>query len=454
MANFRTTADLVDGVLRRCGELTSDAGTSALIPSALLYLNQIHHTIITGGNELEVDVDESWIWARARKPIILQLNPPVTTGTVTLTQGSATGTFSTAPQVNGSNASVEGWYLRPDGNAEIYRIVQHTSGQTSFQLDATFPQSNYSSTFECFQLEYDLVPNTLTVDNYNDKLDFISRGTTVQTATLTHGNYTPGSLATHAASVLTSTDTNSNTYTGSYDSVLRTFSFTSNLGGTATAIFSIVGNGTSYVRSGWNDLGFDYTTQSGSASYTGLYPLGAVARITQPARIYYGYQFGFGSQSGEIGSMDPRAFEREFPLLDVRQGTPQYFCVTGERAMDGKMSVRFNRYPSQNMRVEFEVIPWPKDLYNNAQSIPKIPRKYIRMLEFGAAYYLSLDRDDTLAASYLQLAQQMLKGMMKSNRQEMLKSGRNFGAVIARADLMPEKHYRRLNIYGYDSGDV
>ena len=453
MANFRTTADLLDGVLRRCGEMTSDQGTSPLAPAALLYLNQIHDTVITGGNELEIDVDESWTWARARRPIILNLNPPVTAGSVTLTQGSTAGTFSTAPQVNAANASVEGWYLKPTNGPEVYRIIQHTSGLTTFSLDCAFPQANYASTFMCFQLEYDLIPSYMIVDSQNDTLDFISKGTVSQSATLTHGSYAPATLATSVATALTAADTNGNTYTGSYDANQRLFSFSSNLAGSATAVFGIVGNGTNFYRSGWNDLGFDFLTTSGSASYTGNYSLAAATKLTQPARIYYGYQWGYGGESGQVTGLDQRTFERDYPLLDVRQGTPQNFMVVGEQSSNGKLTVRFDKYPATPMRVEFEYVGFPKDLQNNAQSIPVIPRKFIRMLEYGASYYLLLDKNSDKAQSYMQLAQQMLKGMMKFNRLELEKSGKNFGSVIARMDLMPEKQYRRLNIYGYDGNN-
>ncbi len=433
--------------------MTSSQGTSPLTADALLYLNQIHNTIITGGNELEVDVDESWIWARARRPIILNLNPPVTAGNVTLTQGSTAGTFSTVPQINASNASVEGWYLKPDNGPEIYRIVQHTSGQTTFALDGAFPQTSYASTFHCFQLEYDLIPSYLTVDTLNDTLDFIESGSTVLSATITHGSYTPAGYATAVAAALNAAGTHTNTYSASYDSIQRLFTVTSNLGGTGSPIFTLKGNGTNYYRSGWNELGFDYTTQTGAGSYTGTYALGAAARLTQPARIYYGYQFGIGGSSGEVSALDPLAFERDYPLIDIRMGTPQHFQVTGERAIDGKMSVRFNKYPSQAMRVEFEHIPYPKDLQNNAQSIPRIPRKFIRVLEYGASFYLSTDKDSDKAQTWLGIASSALKAMMKANRQDLLKAGSNFGSVIARADLMPDKQYRRLNIYGYDSQD-
>ena len=449
----------MDGVLRRSGEMTSSQGTSPLTSDALLYINQIHNTIITGGNELEMDVDESWIWARARRPIILNLNPPYNAstgaGSVTLTQGLTAGTFSSVPQLTfnnvATNVSLEGWYLKPDNGPEIYRIIQHTSGSANFSLDAAFPQSSYASTFSAFQLEYDLVTSYIIVDTYNDTFDFISSGTTQQSATLTHGSYAPAAYATAVAAALQAQDSNGNTYSGSYDTVQRLFTFSSSLNGNNTPIFQIVGNGTNYYRSGWAEAGFDYLTSSGSASYVGTYALSAAAKLTQPARIYYGYQFGFGAESGQICNLDPVRFEMEYPLIDLRMGTPQYFCVTGERSNDGKLSVRFEKYPAQAMRVEFEHIPWPKDLQNNAQSIPKIPRKFIRVLEYGAAHYLSTDKTSDKAQTWLSTSQNMLKAMMKANRQELAKTSKNFGATIARMDLMPDKSYRRLALFGYDS---
>ena len=456
MANFRNTTDLMDDVLRRCGEMTSSQGVSPLTADALYYLNQLHQTIICGGNELDTDIDESWTWARSRRPIIVNMNPPITNGSVSLTQGQVIGTFSTVPQltINGvaTNTSVEGWYLFPqESGPEKYRITQHTSGSTTFSLDAPFPQSSFSGGCYVFQLEYDLIPGSLIVDQFNDTADFISAGTVSQSATVPHGTYTPAALATAVATALTSADTNLNTYSGSYDSVQRYFTFTSN--GTNSNIFSLVGNGKNFYRSTWDILGFDVLTQSGALTYTGLYAVGATARLTQSARVYYGYQFGYGSESGEICNEDPIAFDRDYPLIDLRMGTPQYFKVVEEKSIDGKMSVVFNKYPQIPLRVEFEHVPYPKDLQQNAQSIPKLPKKFVRMLSFGASYYLATDKTSDKAQLWLGTAKQMLASMMKANRTDMEKTSKNFGAVISRPDLMPEKQYRRLNIYGYDSND-
>lgn len=454
MANFRTTADLVDGVLRRCGEITSTQGTSPYQSAALLYLNQIYQTIISGGNELNLDVAEPWIWARSREPIVLTINPSITTGTVAFTQNSVAGTFSTAPLLNGSNVSLENWMIRPNGFNDTYRIISHTSGSTAFTIDAPYPQTtNGALSFTAFQIDYDLVASSINITNNNNTLDFAEDSANNQlVATLTNGGYTPAGLATAVATALTAASVQGNTYTGSYDSIQKIFTFTSN--GAKGSIFRILGAGTNYYRSGWASLGFDFTNQTGALTYTGLYPLSATVSLTQPARVYYGYQMASGTGRGQIGGLDVVAFDSQYPLSSIRVGTPEAFCVIQERR--GTMTIRLNRYLDQThtMRVEFDHIPVPKDLYNNSSSIPILPRKFIKVLEFGASYYLCLDKEDSKADSYLQISQAALTAMIRQNRRELQKTGLDFGSVLARPDMMPSKRRRGRNgLFGYDMGN-
>lgn len=456
MANFRTTPDILDGVLRRCGEITSDQGISPRTTAALLYLNQIHSNLVIGGSELNTDVDEPWVWAKSRRPTIIQLNPAITSGTCSLTYGSQTGAFSTAPQVNGSNVSVQGWFLKLQTGPELYKVATHSSGSTAFQLDAAFPQlTNAAANFTLFQLDYDVVASYLIVDSENATLDFIESGTTVLTATIASGSYTPAALATAVAVALNAAGTHGNTYACTYDSNLRLFTVSSALNGTGTPIFTIKGTSANYYRSGWSkELGFDYLDSSGSASYTGAYPLSTIVRLPQPARVYYGANFWTSASPGQINLVDPQAFDEQNPLVSIQGGIPETFTIIREK-QDGTLTVRFNRYPtvttgSQGVRVEFEHIPYAKDLQNNSASIPLIPRKFIHILEYGAAYYLLNDMSDQRAQTYLALAQKLLEGMMKTNRKELEKAGRNFGTVIARQDMMPSLGRRRMNLYGYD----
>ena len=450
MSNFRTTADLLDGVLRRCGEMTSSQGVSPRQTSALLYLNQIHQTIISGGNELNIDVDEPWTWAKHRRPLILQLQPAITTGTVSFVQGSANGTFNVAPTVNGSSVSLLDWMIKPSGGPEMYVITNHTAGSTSFQIDSAFPQSSVTGIgFQAFLLDYELSPSYLVVNSEDQILEFISNSVTktVNIATIAMGSYTPAALATAVATALNAV-ADGNSYTCTYDTIQRLFTVTSNLAGT-NPVFQPQGAGPNYYRSGWNLLGYDFNNLTGSASYVSVYPQGSVVRFSLGGRVYYGVNFLNGETDGQVSYLDNVAFDNAFPLAEVHAGTPTAFTVLSQNRF-GKLKIRFNKFitPSQNMRVELEYIQEPRDLFNNTASIPLIPKAYRKILEFGASYYLSLDKNDTKANAYLGIAQNSLKAMQKANRRELERTGRNFGGIAARPDLVSNE--RRLLKFGYD----
>lgn len=441
MSQFRTTADLVDSVLRRCGELIQAQGTSPYLQQAIDYLNQIHHTVIAGGAEFNVDIDEPWIWARARRPLLLELQPPYTTGSVSLTQDSTTGTLSVAPTV-----SLEGWFLKLNDSPDLFKIGTHSANSTAFTLDGAFTgATNASAVFTIMKLDYDAVSDYIVIDSQNDKLDFSIDGAATVTATITHGTYTPAALATEVAADLHTADS-ARVYTGSYDTSTRKFSITSDRA--TSAQFCIFGAGTNYYRSGWNTLGFDFANTTNAATQVGAYAHSTIVRFTAPGRIYWGYS------DGKIEGIDATAFDRDFPLNSVSQRVPSHFCVVRQKN-DGTMVLRFNAYPDRKMRVEFEYVPVPKDLQNNVASIPLVPRQFSRILEYGAAAYLLTDKEDSKADSYFNIAKATLQGMMRANRTELEKMGMHFGQVIARPDLLPENNVRRRlgpYGYGYDKG--
>jgi len=151
LANLRTTADLVDAVLKRCGELSD--GTSAYDTGGdvLGYINSVYRGILAGANEFGVDCGEPWVWAQASTPQILELKPAYETGTVTLTNGSASATFSSAPSY-----SVAGWYFRAQGDTEWYTVSAHTAASTSLTLDQTYLGSSGSYNFKVVKLDYAL----------------------------------------------------------------------------------------------------------------------------------------------------------------------------------------------------------------------------------------------------------------------------------------------------------
>lgn len=435
MSQFRNTNDLKLSVLRRCQELTN--GNSPFDSDVVDYLNQVYLSILTGGVEFNIEVDEPWTWARARVPLVLELQPMYNTGTIALTQGSEAGTFSVAPSF-----SAEGWFLKIDNRPEVFRLATHTAASTAVELDAAYTGDTGSLNFRIFKLDYDLVASYMLVNSENDKLDFIESGTTVLTATLTHGAYTPDDFATEVALELNATG-GTPAYTCSYSSLTRKFTIGSDLAG--GAVFKPQGAGTNAYRSAWDLLGLDYENKDSASSFTSTYPLSAIIRLIEPAKVYY------GNTSGLINGYDTLAMQKHFPMVNVQQGIPTNFAVVREKS-DGRMTVRMSHYPDKKIRVEFDYIGCPKDLKDNTSSAPKIPRKFNRILEFGATYYILKDKNDTDAQTWFQLAQQMLNGMIKFNRKELQRIGLNFGEVVARPDQMPNINQRLR--YGYDVGSV
>lgn len=206
MAQFRTTADLVDFVLKRCGEVTNGNSQYDSNGDVLDFANKVHFNLICGGTiafgkDDTVEIDETWPWARAKRPLILELQPKYATGTITVTLGSEAGTFGTAPSY-----SVAGWYLRIPGKEGVYRIASHTAASTDFELDGAWPLATVTAggSFEVFKLDYDLVPSYIVIDSDNNKIDFKkTSGGSELTATLTAGTYTPSALATEIGTQMT-----------------------------------------------------------------------------------------------------------------------------------------------------------------------------------------------------------------------------------------------------------
>lgn len=432
MAQFRTTADLVDSVLRRSGELTD--GTSRFESQALDYLNKLHHKVITGGSAFNLTINESWIWAKNPWPIILELQPKYNTGTVTLTLGSEAGTFSAAPAV-----SLEGWYFKIADNDEYFKIAQHTAASTAFELDAAYTITGGAGlSFEAYKLEYKIVPDFLVIDSSNNKIDFVEAGTTEITATLAAGVYSPADLATQVATQLNVTG-GTPAYTCTYSALTRKFTLGSDRA--SSAVFLLYGAGTNAQFSALKTLGFDYANQTNAASHTSTYPLGMVSSLLSPMTVYR------KQESGQITGITESELLQDYPLNQLAQGIPTRFSLIREER-DGLLTVRFNKYPDVKTRIEIPHIPVPFDLKDNTASVALIPRKFADVLEYGAAHFVLMDKNDTKAKGYFDLTGAELQAMVNQNRMELTKIGPQFGELTPRREQtnLP----RKLN-YGYTS---
>lgn len=426
MAQFRTTADIMDLALTNAGEVTN--GNSPYESDLLNKLNRVHHTLISGGTislgkDVTLDIDEVWPWSRAKRPMILELQPKITTGTVTLTLGSEAGTFSSGPSV-----SVAGWYLRVSGQEGTYRIASHTAAATAFELDGAWPLASVSGgSFTLFQLDYDLIPSYLVIDETNNKIDFKKvAGGAELTATLTAGSYTPSQLASHIGTQMT-TAAGGPTITAAYSSITKLFTITSN-GASSTTLLPMFATGTNQKQSAHKLLGYDDVDSSASLTQTSVYILGGIARLIEPFRVLRG-------TPSEVGSLDAESFARGYGFDRAEEGLPTRFTLVRENE-DGSLRVRFDKYPADKARLEINYVPVPRDLKDSAGSVPLLPRKHVDVLEDAATFFIMLLKQDDRMTVYAELVAGKLLAMMNQHRGSLQRASVRFGETVPRRDLL------------------
>ncbi len=429
MAQFRTTSDILDEILQKAGEPTN--GNSQFEARALTYANKVHHAIIGGGNIFNLNVDEPWVWARSRAPIVLELLPAYSTGSAACTLDDVAVVLSAAP-----TDSLEGWHFQINGTGTVYKIMQHTAGAVTMALDSAFVDTSGSYNFRAFKLDYEIFPSYMYVDNSNDRVDYMEGTAATVSATLTHGSYTPANLISHIANRLQAAG--SKTYSGTYDTVLRKFALTQ----TGTTFTVLPVTGTNFRRNGMSNVGFDILDYTGAQTYTSTYTPNQVARLIEPFKL-----FATADCEPFIYSTDPIKMQEDYPISLTRERTPDRFIRLSEDS-SGIKAVRFNGYPTFKTKVQIDWIPQPADLQDNRASIPALPRADVDTLIHGAAAFISYDKEDSKWEGFLGLCKAGLDALKKKNHGELFRTGKTFGQIVPRLDMAyREKHLR----YGYTS---
>lgn len=172
MANYTSSADLLDDVLFRAGE--PQDSTSDFYTVALIYLNRAYQAIWSGSSELDENVDnQTWWWLRKSAPGVLTLLPIIETGTVLVTNNSTAITFSSAPAT-----SVAGYHFKTNDHADVFRISAHTAAAVGATLDAVYTSATTAAaSYRVMKLEYDLASDTMAPISpfraYQDSIDEI-----------------------------------------------------------------------------------------------------------------------------------------------------------------------------------------------------------------------------------------------------------------------------------------
>lgn len=157
MANYTTSADLVDSIFFAAGEPTD--GTSDFNDRALELLNRAHRELALGGGPFAPEITETWWWLRKAAPGTLTLKPAITSLTANVANNSTAVTLSAVV-----NQDLDNWFFKVDGHPDVFRVSAHTSGQATITLDSEFTGDDDTAA-DCtlFKLEYTLAADCMAV---------------------------------------------------------------------------------------------------------------------------------------------------------------------------------------------------------------------------------------------------------------------------------------------------
>ena len=157
MSNITTSADIKNLALFNAGEATD--GSSDLDSQADIYLNRVYREMYMGGQAFLSDINETWWWMKDEASLILDAN--ITTGTVNVSNNSATAEFSSAPTPT-IDSDVTGWFFKVDDHPDIFRIDSITS--TTGTLDSVYTgDDDTAASYTLFKLDYDLSASAIKI---------------------------------------------------------------------------------------------------------------------------------------------------------------------------------------------------------------------------------------------------------------------------------------------------
>lgn len=420
MSYQRSTRELKIEVLQRCGELTD--GTSPYDAIAVSYLNKAQQSLFSGGNVFGFDVGEPWVWAQSKRPILLALTPAYK-GAATIVQGSAAGTFSVAPTI-----SLQGRFFRVESREDIYRIATHSANSSNFTLDQPYLANSGTYNFMAFKLDYELKDDSVIIDDSNNKIDFRENSSTTLTATLTNGTYTPASLCAEIKTRMEAVG--GQTYTVSFNDLTRKFTIAQ--GG---AYFDLVfASGPNVETSVSETLGYDLIDLQNALTYTSVYAMNGIMRLTRPIAMYREAPMYYQSPRdvGKIFMIDQNTFLREYPLNRLYQDMPDKFCAI-EQSKYGLWKIRVNASVlHEDVRAEVNFIPVTRKLVDNEASFPKVPGPFADFLVYAASFFIQSDKSDEKKAESYELARTNLQAMISDARKNSSVAGNDYAKLVPR----------------------
>lgn len=405
---IQTASDIKKSVLFRCGELTD--GTSPYDSKALEYMNQIYRSILSGGNEFNLDLGKPWSFAKSTSPGTLILKPSYSTGTITCNNGNRICSLSGIPPMD-----LTGQWIHVNQTGDYYRIAEHTS--TVLYLDAPFTDDSIvGASFVVYFLEYDLSPSIWPLVN----LDAIERLTGPMVVDKQQRFNAPLDGLIYGVDI---SNINENYPLKFIDEVIPTaFSqlYRTPDGKIRVRFNSQVGSETR--------VSFDYIPiYSNLVDSTSYSTNGVVFTCSSPHNLRTG---------------DPIAFLGTAPT-GLSNNAVYYVCNPQASGLLTKFTIARTRGGKE---FQFFTIPPGSTETGSFSSVAVLPPAFNQILEYGASFYLLTDKNDERSQQYGQLAAQKMQALIDSNSREMAQTGgMRYAGMIPRLDNFsgPRRYWRQ-----------
>jgi hypothetical protein len=148
--------------------------------------------------------------------------------------------------------------------------------------------------------------------------------------------------------------------------------------------------------------------------------------------------FWMMGRPGYIPIISAERLQQDFPLLRTSDGLPEAAAIVGASTdSPGIYVVQFSHYLKKMtgladrrfLSLEFDRIPMPTTLSAGATEEPAVPLPHRRLLSFGAAYYLCLDKSSAKAAIMEREFAQGLSAMVEEHEKIVAGMTEEYGRI-------------------------
>lgn len=138
-----------------------------------------------------------------------------------------------------------------------------------------------------------------------------------------------------------------------------------------------------------------------------------VLRVLEAFRIYKDRVLDYGEKAedqGHVYGISTQDFWRSWPLRYLVNDIPGKFTTIS--TSESSWLVRFNKYVTNPLKVDYDIIPIPTELTDQSNNIPLVPYAYRTILSHGAAYFLNVVKtQQTKAENYFKVTAAEIKAM-------------------------------------------